>query len=110
MGEFLFNKLFKVNYSFNVKMQIIGDTQVLIDQTCLYVTLLSFNLTCFMHSWGSDTHISTKFLKNLWNSRVSKKTILDYIYIYTLYCQKYIGSPPSNYRFDYFSNFHEYKS
>ncbi len=47
MGEFLFNKLFKVNYSFNVKMQIIGDTQVLIYQTCLYVTLLSFNLTCF---------------------------------------------------------------
>ncbi len=33
-----------------------------------------------------------------------------YIYIYTHYIAKSIGSPPFNERFDYFSNFHEYKS
>ncbi len=29
---------------------------------------------------------------------------------YIYYIAKSIGSPPSNERFDYFSNFHEYKS
>ncbi len=33
-----------------------------------------------------------------------------YIYIYIHYIAKSIGSPPFNERFDYFSNFHEYKS
>ncbi len=32
------------------------------------------------------------------------------IYIYIHYIAKSVGSPPSNERFDYFSNFHEYKS
>ncbi len=31
-------------------------------------------------------------------------------YIYTHYIAKSIESPPSNEMFDYFSNFHEYKS
>lgn len=34
-------------------------TQVLIYQTCLFLPFLSFSLTCYMHSWGSDTHFST---------------------------------------------------
>ncbi len=33
-----------------------------------------------------------------------------YIYMYIHYSAKSIGSPPFNERFDYFSNFHEYKS
>ncbi len=34
-----------------------------------------------------------------------------YVYIYSIYyIVKSIGSPPSNERFDYFSNFYEYKS
>ncbi len=33
-----------------------------------------------------------------------------YIYIYIHYIAKSIGSPPFNVKFDYFSNFHEYKS
>ncbi len=36
--------------------------------------------------------------------------IYIYIYIYTHYIAKSIGSPTFNERFDYFSNFHEYKS
>ncbi len=97
MREFLFNKLFKVNYSFNVKMKIIGDTQVLIDQICLYVTFLSFNLTCFMHSWGSDTHISTKFpsFSRICGIQGLAKRLFwsIYIYTYTLYWQKYWVTP-----------------
>ncbi len=34
----------------------------------------------------------------------------DVLYMYIHYIAKSIGSPPSNERFDYFSNFHEYKS
>ncbi len=34
----------------------------------------------------------------------------EYIYIYTRYIAKSIASPLFNERFDYFSNFQEYKS
>ncbi len=34
----------------------------------------------------------------------------DYSSIHIHYMDKSIGTPPSNERFDYFSNFHEYKS
>lgn len=34
-------------------------TKVLIYQTCLFIPFLSFNSTCFMYSWGIDTHFST---------------------------------------------------
>ncbi len=41
----------------------------------------------------------------------NKKVILyKYTHTHTHYIAKHIGSPPSNERFDYFSNFHEYKS
>ncbi len=47
------------------------------------------------------------YIKN--NILIIKILIFIHLYIYTLYCQKYWVTP-SNERFDYFSNIHEYKS
>ncbi len=50
-----------------------------------------------------------KNLHNWWLTKYFFAPLCIYIYIYTHYIAKSIESPPSNERFEYFSNFHEYK-
>ncbi len=47
--------------------------------------------------------------KNCKKKKILLKTVI-FFFFNVHYIAKSIGSPPSNERFDYFSNFHEYKS
>ncbi len=49
---------------------------------------------------NSISNINATFIYPVWTDTITKKH----------YIAKSIGSPPYNERFDYFSNFHEYKS
>ncbi len=63
-----------------------------------------------LHFWVKQTVRVDRSPDKLCNTHIWQKTSEQDIYIYIHSIAKSIGSPPFNERFDYFSNFHEYKS
>ncbi len=86
---------------FSRKMRFIHSLQELAE----FVPVAQLQIPDSIRQWVStSSHISALSAYHY------LKTWTKYIYIHTHYIAKSIGSPPSNERFDYCSNFHEYKS
>ncbi len=85
-------------------LYLVQQSIVFFSEDCVCVCVLSVN-KCWCCEW-------VNFMNEVLTSHASLvcvNLIKPVMNIYTLYC-KSIGSPPSNERFDYFSNFHVYKS
>ncbi len=76
----------------------------------LTLSVRKFSSVRKLYFWVLLSNATIKFcFPRYCRKQITIQILFLRIYIHTLYCQKY-WVPPFNERFDYFSNFHEYKS